>query len=62
MPYPCNTMITPDTVEHVSKVLAEDIKIFAAAAADSGIDAGPVTARALAGASQLADLIRRLKP
>ena len=57
-----NTMITPDTVEHLSKVLAEDMEIFAAAMADSGTDAGLVTGRGLEGASRLAELIRRLNP
>jgi 3-hydroxyisobutyrate dehydrogenase-like beta-hydroxyacid dehydrogenase len=57
-----NTMVTPATVEHLSKVEAEDMEIFAAAMADSGVNAGPVTARGLEGANRLTELIRRLNP
>lgn len=57
-----NTMVTPDSVGHLSKVEAEDMEIFAAAMADSGIDAGPVTARGLSGARALTGLIQRLNP
>jgi 3-hydroxyisobutyrate dehydrogenase-like beta-hydroxyacid dehydrogenase len=57
-----NTMVTPATVEHLSEVEAEDMKIFAAAMADSGVDARPVTARGLEGANRLAELIRILNP
>jgi 3-hydroxyisobutyrate dehydrogenase-like beta-hydroxyacid dehydrogenase len=55
-----NTTVTPATVEHLSKVEAEDIRIFAAAMADNGVDA--VTARGLAGAHRLTELISRLNP
>ena len=55
-----NTMVTPDTVEHLSKVEAEDMAIFRAAMADAGVDAENVTARGLTGANRLPDLIRRL--
>ena len=37
-----NTMITPATVEHLSKVLAEDMEIFAAAMADSRASTGRI--------------------
>jgi hypothetical protein len=57
-----NTTVTPATVEHLSKVEAEDMRIFAAAMADSGVDADAVTARGLAGARGLTELISRLNP
>ena len=57
-----NTMITPDTVGHLSRLLTEDMKIFAAAMADSGINAEQATARGLTGVNRLAELIRTLNP
>ncbi len=57
-----NTMVTPDTVEHLSKVEAEDMAIFRAAMADAGVDADDVTARGLTGANRLPELIGRLNP
>ncbi len=57
-----NTMVTPQTVGHLSAVQAEDMDIFAAAMADSGIDAKSVTARGVAGTANLARLIQQLNP
>lgn len=57
-----NTMVTPDTVDHLSKVEAEDMQIFRTAMADAGIDAEAVTERGLSGAKRLPDLIRQLNP
>lgn len=57
-----NTMVTPDTVEHLSKVEAEDMAIFRAAMTDAGIDSADATARGLTGAKRLPELIRRLNP
>ena len=57
-----NTMVTPDTVGHLSAVEAEDMRIFQAAMTGIGIDAGAVTARGLAGANGLPALVRRLNP
>lgn len=57
-----NTMVTPDTVGHLSEVEAEDMRIFETAMNDGGVDAGPTTARGLAGANGLPELIGRLNP
>ena len=56
------TMVTPDTVEHLSEVEAEDIAIFRTAMTDARIDAASVTERGLAGAKRLPELIKRLNP
>ena len=57
-----NSMVTPDTVEHLSKVEAEDMDVFRTAMVDAGVDAKAVTERGLSGAKQLPDLIRQLNP
>lgn len=57
-----NTMVTPDTVGHLSEVEAEDMHIFDAAMTEGGVDAGSATVRGLAGANGLPELIRRLNP
>lgn len=55
-----NTILTLDTMDHLSKVEAEDMDIFAEAMADAGIDATNVVARGRHGARALPDLIRAL--
>jgi 3-hydroxyisobutyrate dehydrogenase-like beta-hydroxyacid dehydrogenase len=55
-----NTMITPDTVDHLARVEAEDMHIFDTAMTEGGVNAGAATARGLAGANSLPALIRRL--
>lgn len=55
-----NTMVTADTVGHLSAVEAEDMHIFQAAMTGIGVDAGAVTARGLAGANGLPALVRHL--
>jgi 3-hydroxyisobutyrate dehydrogenase-like beta-hydroxyacid dehydrogenase len=57
-----NTMVTPDTVEHLSGVEALDMDLFDKAMGEAGIDATAVTARGLAGAHGLPDLVGRLNP
>lgn len=57
-----NTMVTPDTVDHLSLVEAEDMEIFRTAMADAGVDAGKTTERGLEGARRLSDLVHRLNP
>ena len=57
-----NTMVTPDTVGHLSEVEAEDMRIFDAAMSAGSVNASPATARGLAGANGLPGLIRRLNP
>ena len=57
-----NTMITPGTVDHLSAVEAEDMRIFDTAMTEGGVNAGAATARGLAGANSLPSLIRRLSP
>ncbi len=57
-----NTMVTPETVDHLSAVEAEDMEIFRIAMADAGIDAGDASERGLDGAERLPDLIHRLNP
>lgn len=57
-----NTMVTPDTVGHLSVVEAEDMRIFDTAMTEGGVDAGSATERGLAGVNGLPELIRRLNP
>jgi 3-hydroxyisobutyrate dehydrogenase-like beta-hydroxyacid dehydrogenase len=57
-----NTMVTPDTVEHLSGVEALDMELFDTAMTEAGVDATEVTARALSGARRLPELVRRLNP
>ena len=57
-----NSIITPETVTHLSKVEAEDMEIFAEAMADAGIDADAVIARGHHGARTLPELVRKLNP
>lgn len=57
-----NTMVTPDTVEHLSAVEALDMELFDQAMGAAGIACAAVTARGLTGARGLPDLLGRLKP
>jgi 3-hydroxyisobutyrate dehydrogenase-like beta-hydroxyacid dehydrogenase len=57
-----NTMITPDTVDHLSAVEALDMELFDQAMRDDGIDAATATRRGLAGALRLPEVIERLNP
>ena len=55
-------MATPDTVEHLSAVEAENMHILQAAMTGIGVDVRAVTARGLAGANGLPALVRHLNP
>jgi len=55
-----NTMVTLETVDHLAKVEAEDMQIFANAMSEHGVDAERATARGLAGANGLPALLHRL--
>lgn len=57
-----NTMITPDTVEHLAQVEALDLDLFDTAMRDAGIDAAAVTARAMSGADRLSGVVGLLNP
>ena len=57
-----NTMVTLDTVDHLSKVEAEDMQIFANAMSERHLTADTVTARGLARANGLTSLLHRLNP
>jgi 3-hydroxyisobutyrate dehydrogenase-like beta-hydroxyacid dehydrogenase len=57
-----NTMITPETVDHLSTVEAEDMHIFDVAMTEEGVNAEEATARGLLGANRLTALIGRLNP
>ncbi|MBM0224586.1 NAD(P)-binding domain-containing protein [Micromonospora sp. ATA51] len=55
-----NTMVTPDTVEHLSRVEALDMQLFEEAMTAAGVEAAEATARGLPGANRLPDLVRQL--
>ncbi len=55
-------MVTPDTVDHLAAVEAEDMRIFSTAMTEGGVNADTATVRGLAGAGGLPALIRRLNP
>jgi 3-hydroxyisobutyrate dehydrogenase-like beta-hydroxyacid dehydrogenase len=55
-----NTMVTPETVDHLSQVEALDMELFDSAIRDAGVDAAEITARGLSGAHRLPGLIRAL--
>lgn len=57
-----NTMVTPDTVGHLSAVEALDMHLFDQTMRDADIDAASTTRRGLAGAERLAEVIERLNP
>lgn len=57
-----NTMVTPDTVDHLSGVEALDMEIFNEAMRDAGVAAELTTERGLSGARRLPELIARLNP
>lgn len=57
-----NTMVNPDTVDHLSKVEALDMNLFEQAMRDAGVPAAATTARGLSGANRLPDVIDRLNP
>ncbi|WP_308194456.1 NAD(P)-dependent oxidoreductase [Pseudonocardia kujensis] len=57
-----NTMVTPETVEHLAAVEAFDMEIFDEAMRDAGVAADDVTRRASAGARELPALVKRLAP
>jgi len=56
------SMVTPDNVEHLSGIEALDMELFDQAAREAGVDPAAVTARGLAGAHGLPDLVARLNP
>jgi 3-hydroxyisobutyrate dehydrogenase-like beta-hydroxyacid dehydrogenase len=55
-----NTMVTPDTVEHLSRVEALDMQLFQEAMTDAGVEVAEATARGSSGANRLPDLVRQL--
>lgn len=57
-----NTMVNPDTVDHLSSVEALDMELFDHAMREAGIDAASTTARGLAGANRLPEVMGRLNP
>jgi 3-hydroxyisobutyrate dehydrogenase-like beta-hydroxyacid dehydrogenase len=57
-----NTMVTLDNVEHLSSVEALDMELFDTAMRQAGVDAATLTARGMAGANGLPELLRRLNP
>lgn len=57
-----NTMITPDTVEHLAEVQGLDLDLFDTAMRESGLDASAVTARGRSGNDRIAELVRTLNP
>lgn len=57
-----NTMVTPDTVAHLSEVEALDMQLFDTAMTESGVDVSAITERGLDGARRLPELIARLNP
>ncbi|GAA1913106.1 NAD(P)-dependent oxidoreductase [Streptantibioticus ferralitis] len=57
-----NTMVTLENVEHPSGVEALDMELFDTAMRDVGVAAEAITARGLAGAHRLPELLRRLNP
>lgn len=57
-----NTMVTTDTVEHLSKVEALDMDLFEIAMREGGVDASALTARGRSGARRLPDVVRLLNP
>ena len=57
-----NTLINPDTVEHLTAVQMLDMEIFASAMDDCGVNAQSATARGIEGTDNLVGLLRRLNP
>ncbi|MFJ9908977.1 NAD(P)-dependent oxidoreductase [Streptomyces sp. NPDC101152] len=57
-----NTMVNPDTVDHLSKVEALDMELFAEAMRNAGVNATEATDRGLSGARRLPEVIARLNP
>ena len=55
-----NTMVTPDTVDHLSEVEALDMELFSQAMDDADVDATAIAGRGLVGARRLAEVIGRL--
>jgi 3-hydroxyisobutyrate dehydrogenase-like beta-hydroxyacid dehydrogenase len=55
-----NTMVTRDTVAHLSQVEALDMELFDTAMRNAGIDPTAVTARGLSGAHRLGKTIEGL--
>lgn len=56
------TMITNETVEHLSQVEVLDMQLFDTAMREGGVDAAAVTARGVSGAQRLPDIVRALNP
>ena len=57
-----NTMITTETVGHLSEVEALDMRLFEQAMQQAGVPAAETTDRGLSGALRLPDVIARLNP
>jgi 3-hydroxyisobutyrate dehydrogenase-like beta-hydroxyacid dehydrogenase len=55
-----NTMVRPDNVDHLASVEALDMELFDQAMRQAGIDPTQTTARGLAGAHGLTQLVHRL--
>lgn len=54
------SMVTRETVGHLSEVEALDMTLFAEAMHDAGVDAEQVTARGLSGAHRMSDVVDRI--
>jgi hypothetical protein len=57
-----NTMVTPETVEHLAEVQSLDIDLFAQALEDAGVRAPDLVERSLSGPQRLPDLVGWLNP
>lgn len=57
-----NSMVTFETVEHLSSVQLLDMEIFAEAMSEFGVNADFATARAIDGTKALGELLRRIEP
>lgn len=57
-----NTMVTPETVEHMAEVQSPDIDQFAQALEDAGVRAPDLVERSLSGPQRLPDLVGWLNP
>ena len=55
-----NTMITPETVHHLTELVKIDMQVFETAMQEAGIDADAVDARGMAGVNHLPALVARL--
>jgi 3-hydroxyisobutyrate dehydrogenase-like beta-hydroxyacid dehydrogenase len=57
-----NTMVTPETVDHLAKVQDLDIDLFAQALEDADVSAQDIVARSHSGPRRLPELVGQLNP